>query len=227
MGVSSSSKPFWRHAPKEVNSVPCSRADSFLHSMLTPCSTSVLDSIHEAAAQRPVKDHRSSSSIGMSASVIEHVLKPGETQVWEAVLWKRSQHLQVWRQRHLQLLDMGEGWQLVSRDRRGRRTGSWELERSMPYIEMAPHGRFHMAMEVAGIALAADSEAGAQAMERLAVILNGRLMRVAPRGERCCSFADLAMMSDKEDSPMHLGHRPRSHCQSPALRSKGVTPLRC
>ncbi|CAE8621100.1 unnamed protein product [Polarella glacialis] len=109
--------------------------------------------------------------------------------VWEATLWKQSEFFGIWRERRLRLVRTVTGWELSSWDSE-RLTGTWELERSLPYIDCTrnKHG-FLAAMELNGIVLAADTELGAAAMEELAVILNGRLMRQAsPRCSPNSSF---------------------------------------
>eukprot|EP00931_Biecheleriopsis_adriatica_P078379 TRINITY_DN51845_c0_g1_i1.p1 TRINITY_DN51845_c0_g1~~TRINITY_DN51845_c0_g1_i1.p1 ORF type:complete len:397 (+),score=76.71 TRINITY_DN51845_c0_g1_i1:47-1192(+) len=99
-------------------------------------------------------------------------------QVWEAVLWKRSAFLRKWRQRHIRLLNRGEFYELTTWDVwKGRVTGTWKLAKQLPYIEVSSNFGFMAVMELDGIALAALTDAGVAAMEDLAIIFNGRLMR--------------------------------------------------
>lgn len=109
------------------------------------------------------------------------------TASWEAVLWKRSRFLRAWRRRLFKLVDMGDRWQLSSWDvPNAKCTGVWNFERSLPYIQIAPDQGFSAMMQLDGLSLAADSEIGANAMEELATIFNGRLMRP----ERCQEFRE-------------------------------------
>eukprot|EP00931_Biecheleriopsis_adriatica_P024034 TRINITY_DN15068_c0_g1_i3.p1 TRINITY_DN15068_c0_g1~~TRINITY_DN15068_c0_g1_i3.p1 ORF type:complete len:224 (+),score=31.28 TRINITY_DN15068_c0_g1_i3:24-695(+) len=223
MGASSSREKRWRFVREDVKATPVaiSQTDSFWHSVLTPSLSPPKDECYV---------HTPGSILGSSlpSSTCESVLLPSlgqGKQVWEAVLWKRSRHLKAWRRRHLQLLDSGGLLKLTSRDATGRRTGSWELERSMPYIEIAPQGRFAMTMEVGGVSLAADSLSGAEAMEQLALIFNGRLMRAAQRGSggRCSPFPSMGVVKEAPGNTCSC----RSCCSTPSIRSPGMQVVCC
>jgi len=101
-----------------------------------------------------------------------------QTSMWQAVLWKRSRFLQRWRRRLLKLVDVRGSWQLSSWDvPKSRCTGVWNLNSSLPYIEVAPKQGFLATMQLNDLMLATDSRQGADAMEELATILDGHLMR--------------------------------------------------
>jgi len=101
-----------------------------------------------------------------------------QISMWQAVLWKRSRFLQSWRRRLLKLVDMRGSWQLSSWDvPKNRCTGVWNLNRNLPYIEVAPKQGFLAMMQLSDLVLATDSRLGADAMEELASILDGHLAR--------------------------------------------------
>eukprot|EP00440_Ansanella_granifera_P018691 gb/GFBE01020306.1/.p1 GENE.gb/GFBE01020306.1/~~gb/GFBE01020306.1/.p1 ORF type:complete len:386 (+),score=68.84 gb/GFBE01020306.1/:1-1158(+) len=106
-------------------------------------------------------------------------LAPSRAPAWQAVLWKQSRFLRRWRQRHFTLQEAGEHWQLDSWDvATASLTGSWKLDRCMPYLDVSPKHGFAAAMWLlGGPLLAADSQTGAEAIEELATIFNGRFMR--------------------------------------------------
>jgi hypothetical protein len=97
---------------------------------------------------------------------------------WEAVLWKRSRFLRCWHRRLFRLIGVEDGWQLSSCDVvNARVTGTWKLDRCLPYIPIVPKHGFSATMELNDVVLATDTRDGADAMEELATILNGCLMR--------------------------------------------------
>jgi hypothetical protein len=107
---------------------------------------------------------------------------------WAAVLWKRSRFLGRWRLRLLRLAKVGNGWQLSAWDAvNGQITGSWNLELSLPYLQIGPAQGFSAFMQLSDLAIAADSTAGADALEGLATILNGSLVRHA-HGRTLCDL---------------------------------------
>lgn len=178
--------------PESTKSMPVGEVAS--------CRSSIVKSVaSDYFAQSVLRDDEVMSF--SSSLALREAASSAVRPAWEAILWKRSRHLRVWRRRHVRLYDAGGHWQLSSYDHRGRITGRWELERCMPYIELAPRSRFAAAMELAGVVLASDSAEGAEVMEELAVILNGRLMRRSSHS--ACSRAP-----SFRDSPA-----PKRHCK--------------
>lgn len=130
----------------------------------------------------------------------------GESAAWEAVVWKRSRHLRVWRKRYLRLVKVCNGWQLTSwKLSTGTCTGTWHFDVSIPYIDVGPGFGFPAALKVEGaLLLGANTKDEIAALEALCVILNGALMR--------CSSASVV-------SPLY-----DSDCQRPPTAAHSMKP---
>lgn len=124
---------------------------------------------------------------------------------WAAVLWKRSRFLGRWRLRLLRLAKVGNGWEFSSWDAlNGQITGCWNLELSLPYVQIGPAQGFSAYMELSDdLAIAADSTAGADAMEGLATILNGSLVRHA-HGRTLCDLNQRSPSGNPQEAHMNI-----------------------
>lgn len=94
-----------------------------------------------------------------------------EGPLWEAVLWKRSRYLGIWRQRNLRLdqCAASDCWRLTSREPgTGAVTDSWDVSKEEAVsADLEPQAGFADAFLLNDVALAAESDGDARALREL------------------------------------------------------------
>mmetsp|Transcript_129358 Transcript_129358/g.322490 ORF Transcript_129358/g.322490 Transcript_129358/m.322490 type:complete len:466 (+) Transcript_129358:55-1452(+) len=109
---------------------------------------------------------------------------------WEAVSWKKSKYLGIWRQRKLRLTKAGAGWQLTSSLLDAEQvTGTWELSHDSCSTEFGSGHGFMTVLNLQDLQLAADTAAGCAELQELVAILG----RCSAEASPCCSSGTMAL----------------------------------